>query len=474
MPMPSEVDAMSIGALNDDATVLDAAIQQVRIDSVLGPVQRLAPGILDWARARLLRALQGGTTFASISRAQEWLGQQVAQNFYDPKDGYTFEIRRVLGDLLSGGFLSRPPMTPEVEAKVQDYYVTQVTHDYSLEDHVDQAMANRRATSRTAAGTLDSMSRDPMLEGLEELLAEKRAKERMPEKFPTVMALVMARTMKRVAAKYADFGLARRAKYLEKEALSALKNGQSALSNPREINAGRSATPGLDSKSDRVRLPTPSELDEWPGLDEANERLLAEKRAEEAAKKGTTAAALVMARMMKRIAIKYADLNLAREANSLHKEALSALKKRQSALNSQPETNSEGRERPPTPAPDQKSLKDRARLPSSSELDSWMGLGEALEKMVGERAGSMKQRTSTSTALPPVSSTARTPLSRHLSDSEQDDLDTEKQIATLDRVARKGDRPRRADRPARPRAQAPPNFHRRRHHDRGAARCRRG
>ena len=97
LPTPSEMDATSIGALNDDATVLDAAIQQARIDSVLRPVQRLAPGILDWAQARLLRALQGGTTFASISQAQEWLGQQVAQNFYDPKDGYTFEIRRVLG-----------------------------------------------------------------------------------------------------------------------------------------------------------------------------------------------------------------------------------------------------------------------------------------------------------------------------------------------------------------------------------------
>jgi hypothetical protein len=54
----------------------------------------------------------------------------------------------------------------------------------------------------------------------------------------------------------------------------------------------------------RVRLPTPSELDDWPGLDEANERLLAEKRAKEAAKKGKypTVAALVMARTMKRIA----------------------------------------------------------------------------------------------------------------------------------------------------------------------------
>jgi hypothetical protein len=76
---------------------------------------------------------------------------------------------------------------------------------YSLENYVDQAMANRRATSRTAAGTLDSMSRDPMLEGLEELLAEKRAKERIQKKYPTAAALVMARAMKRVAVKSADF-----------------------------------------------------------------------------------------------------------------------------------------------------------------------------------------------------------------------------------------------------------------------------
>lgn len=180
LPTHSQMDAMSIGALNDDATVLDAAIQQARIDSVLRPVQRLAPGILDWAQASLLRALQGGTTFASISQAQEWLGQQVAQNFYDPKDGYTFDIRRLLGDLLTGGFLSQPPMTPEVEAKVLDYYVTQATHDYSLEDYADQATANLRATSRTAAGTRvrlptpseqEEMSDALILEALEELLA---------------------------------------------------------------------------------------------------------------------------------------------------------------------------------------------------------------------------------------------------------------------------------------------------------------
>jgi hypothetical protein len=39
-----------------------------------------------------------------------------------------------------------------------------------------------------------------------------------------------------------------------------------------------------------------------------------------------------MARTMKRIAVKSADLGLAREANSLEKRALSALRKRQSSL----------------------------------------------------------------------------------------------------------------------------------------------
>jgi len=45
-----------------------------------------------------------------------------------------------------------------------------------------------------------------------------------------------------------------------------------------------------------------------------------------------TAVALVMARTMKRVAVKHLDLDLARRANELDKEARSALTKRQSAL----------------------------------------------------------------------------------------------------------------------------------------------
>lgn len=126
---------------------------------------------------------------------------------------------------------------------------------------------------------------------------------------------------------------------------------------PRPLTSRTSATPAPDSKSDRVRLPTPSELDDWPGLDEALEELLAEKRAKEAAKKGTypTAMALVIARAMKRVAVKYADLGLARRAKYLENEALSALKNGQSALSNPREINSRRRGLSTTPAPDAES-----------------------------------------------------------------------------------------------------------------------
>jgi hypothetical protein len=58
--------------------------------------------------------------------------------------------------------------------------------------------------------------------------------------YPTAMALVQARAIRRMAAKYADLDLGRRASFLHKEALSALKKRQSALSNPRPTNSGRS------------------------------------------------------------------------------------------------------------------------------------------------------------------------------------------------------------------------------------------
>jgi hypothetical protein len=75
---------------------------------------------------------------------------------------------------------------------------------------------------------------------------------------------------------------------LQKRGREPLRGAASALRNPPQMNSGgqeTSTTTALDPKSlkDRARLPSPSELDDWPGLDEANERLLAEKRAKEQA-----------------------------------------------------------------------------------------------------------------------------------------------------------------------------------------------
>jgi hypothetical protein len=119
-------------------------------------------------------------------------------------------------------------------------------------------------------------------------------------------------------------------------------------------------------------LPTPSELDDWPGLNEALEELLAEKRAKEAAQKGNypTAMALVQARAMKRVAVKYADLGLARRATSLHKETLSALKKGQSALSNPREFNSgEG-----TPKSEKRVVAGPSRIDGVGSIFSWLSL----------------------------------------------------------------------------------------------------
>jgi hypothetical protein len=84
----------------------------------------------------------------------------------------------------------------------------------------------------------------------------------MQKKYPTTLASAMARALKRVAVKYA---VARRAKYLEKETLSALKDRQSALSYPREINSGGHAPSTIadpNPKSSKVRVRSPNPLDE--------------------------------------------------------------------------------------------------------------------------------------------------------------------------------------------------------------------
>lgn len=192
-----------------------AAAGALPLHVVMRPVERMAPGIADWARARMQHAAQSGVVFATVGEAQTWLGQQIAQNFYDPEAGYSLDVKRVLGSLLGGAFLGSLTSTPyragakpvaqprpeefqdilggpagpggalekqdlrphigdlergtaatfDDESILNGARPTAVPH---LEDYVDQSLHNLRQTSRTAAGTLDVTSTP----GKEEKIAE--------------------------------------------------------------------------------------------------------------------------------------------------------------------------------------------------------------------------------------------------------------------------------------------------------------
>jgi hypothetical protein len=78
------------------------------IGAILTPVQRSAPGLVPWVAAKLQQAAQSGVSFATLGEAQEWVGQQIAQNFYDPKAGYSPSVQRILTDLGAGALLGLP------------------------------------------------------------------------------------------------------------------------------------------------------------------------------------------------------------------------------------------------------------------------------------------------------------------------------------------------------------------------------
>lgn len=203
------------------------------------------------------------------------------------------------------------------------------------------------------------------------------------KEFPTAAALVMARSAKRIAGKYGDLGLARAARELQARALSAITMRQSYLPDDTSASAKLPAEQkpipektvdrirpptaseaanmvdsaherGLmealeilqkrtlitDEPADGVRAPTPSEAENMVDLDQIQAlRELAEEKGSSGHKSPAsshtaypTGRALVMARAMRRVAEKHGDLGLARRARDLLKQAMQAIKKRQSVL----------------------------------------------------------------------------------------------------------------------------------------------
>jgi hypothetical protein len=85
--------------------IVAGGLGSLPLGAMLAPVRALAPELTGWAAQTLEKALVGGVVFTSIGEAQEFLGRQIAANFYDPDAGYTPDVNRLLGSFLGGGII---------------------------------------------------------------------------------------------------------------------------------------------------------------------------------------------------------------------------------------------------------------------------------------------------------------------------------------------------------------------------------
>jgi hypothetical protein len=92
------------------------------IEAVLAPVARSAPGILGWAKDKLIQAARGGAAFATIGEAQTYLASLIEKS-YDPAASYSFDPKRLVAELIGGAGLGvlhplhqEPAAAPAAEA----------------------------------------------------------------------------------------------------------------------------------------------------------------------------------------------------------------------------------------------------------------------------------------------------------------------------------------------------------------------
>jgi hypothetical protein len=123
-------DAKAKGASDEDAAkaagfsaLVGGGLGVLPLGAILRPVTREAPGLTGWAMAKLEQALQSGAVFGSVGEAQQYLGQKIAQEYYDPNARYSFDPKRLAASLIAGGALgvvhplSQPkPSSPEAIA----------------------------------------------------------------------------------------------------------------------------------------------------------------------------------------------------------------------------------------------------------------------------------------------------------------------------------------------------------------------
>lgn len=81
---------------------VNTAAGAVDFGAVLRPIERSAPGMMPWAAAKLKQAAQQGVTFTGIGEVQEWLGAQIAKQYYDPEAQYQPDVKRAMTSLFTG------------------------------------------------------------------------------------------------------------------------------------------------------------------------------------------------------------------------------------------------------------------------------------------------------------------------------------------------------------------------------------
>lgn len=93
--------------------LVNTALGLLPFGMIMKPIERRAPGLQEWAIARLKSSAEAGLVFGTVGEAQAWLGSEIAKHFYDPSATYAPEMERILVGMGAGaalGAIRRPPL----------------------------------------------------------------------------------------------------------------------------------------------------------------------------------------------------------------------------------------------------------------------------------------------------------------------------------------------------------------------------
>lgn len=132
---------------------------------ILAPVRAYTPGLTGWAATALEKALRSGIVFTGVGEAQEFLGRQIAKEFYDPNAGYSADVNRLFGSFLGGGIVGvvTPQMLHGERTKpLTDQTVREQQQD--VKPKTTPAIAAAEAEALRTSGGAPPLVSEPMTE----------------------------------------------------------------------------------------------------------------------------------------------------------------------------------------------------------------------------------------------------------------------------------------------------------------------